>query len=97
MRARGGHAGQGMGAIVIVTEVDPIRAIEARLDGFQVMPMAEAARQADIIISVTGCKDVVREEHFLTMKNGCVLGNSGHFDNEVSKKARNPSPFARRG
>jgi adenosylhomocysteinase len=78
---------KGMGAIVIVTEVDPIRAIEARLDGFQVMPMAEAARQADIIISVTGCKDVVREEHFLAMKDGCVLGNSGHFDNEVSKKA----------
>jgi len=78
---------KGMGAIVIVTEVDPIRAIEARLDGFQVMPMAEAARQADIIISVTGCKDVVREEHFRTMKDGCVLGNSGHFDNEVSKKA----------
>jgi len=78
---------KGMGAIVMVTEVDPIRAIEARLDGFQVMPMAEAARQADIIISVTGCKDVVREEHFRTMKDGCVLGNSGHFDNEVSKKA----------
>lgn len=78
---------KGMGAIVIVTEVDPIRAIEARLDGFQVMPIAEAARQADIIISVTGCKDVVREEHFRTMKDGCVLGNSGHFDNEVSKKA----------
>lgn len=78
---------KGMGAMVIVTEVDPIRAIEARLDGFQVMPMAEAARQADIIITVTGCKDVVREEHFRTMKDGCVLGNSGHFDNEVSKKA----------
>jgi adenosylhomocysteinase len=78
---------KGMGAVVIVTEVDPIRAIEARLDGFQVMPMAEAARQADIIISVTGCKDVVREEHFRAMKDGCVLGNSGHFDNEVSKKA----------
>lgn len=78
---------KGMGAMVIVTEVDPIRAIEARLDGFQVMPMAEAARQADIVITVTGCKDVVREEHFRTMKDGCVLGNSGHFDNEVSKKA----------
>lgn len=78
---------KGMGAIVIITEVDPIRAIEARLDGFQVMPMSEAVRQADIIISVTGCKDVVREEHFRNMKDGCVLGNSGHFDNEVSKKA----------
>jgi len=78
---------KGLGAIVIVTEVDPIRAIEARLDGFQVMPMAEAVPQADIVISVTGCKDVVREEHFQVMKDGCVLGNSGHFDNEVSKKA----------
>ncbi len=78
---------KGMGAIVIVTEVDPIRAIEARLDGFQVMPMAEAACRADIIITVTGCKDVVRLEHFRTMKDGCVLGNAGHFDNEVSKKA----------
>lgn len=84
---------KGMGAIVIVTEVDPIRAIEARLDGFQVMPMSEAVRQADIIISVTGCKDVVREEHFLSMKDGCVLGNSGHFDNEVSRKALESMSF----
>jgi len=78
---------KGMGAIVIVTEVDPIRAIEARLDGFLVMPMAEAVSQADIVISVTGCKDVLREEHFRSMKDGCVLGNSGHFDNEISKRA----------
>ncbi|HPD08522.1 MAG TPA: adenosylhomocysteinase [Methanomassiliicoccales archaeon] len=78
---------KGLGAIVIVTEVDPIRAIEARLDGFQVMPMAEAVRQADVVISVTGCKDVVREEHLRVMKDGCVLGNAGHFDNEVSKRA----------
>ncbi len=78
---------KGLGADVIVTEVDPIRAIEARMDGFQVMPMIEAARRADIIISVTGCKDVVREEHLAVMKDGCVLGNSGHFDNEISKKA----------
>lgn len=78
---------KGLGAIVIITEVDPIRAIEARLDGFQVMPMSEAVRQADIVISVTGCKDVVREEHLENIKDGCVLANSGHFDNEVSKKA----------
>ena len=78
---------KGLGAIVIVTEVDPIRAIEARLDGFQVMPMIEAVRQADVVISVTGCKDVVREEHLKVMKDGCVLGNAGHFDNEVSKRA----------
>jgi adenosylhomocysteinase len=78
---------KGLGADVIVTEVDPIRAIEARLDGYQVMPMMDAARKADIIISVTGCKDVVRAEHLKVIKDGCVLGNSGHFDNEVSKKA----------
>ncbi|MCE5260667.1 MAG: adenosylhomocysteinase [Euryarchaeota archaeon] len=78
---------KGLGAIVIVTEVDPIRAIEARLDGFQVMPMIEAVRQADVVISVTGCKDVVREEHLKVIKDGCVLGNAGHFDNEVSKRA----------
>ncbi len=78
---------KGLGADVIVTEVDPVRAIEARLDGFQVMPMVDAVRQADIVITVTGCKDVVREEHFTVMKDGCVLGNSGHFDNEISKKA----------
>jgi adenosylhomocysteinase len=78
---------KGLGAIVIVTEVDPIRAIEARLDGFQVMPMIEAVRQADVVISVTGCKDGVREEHLRVMKDGCVLGNAGHFDNEVSKRA----------
>jgi adenosylhomocysteinase len=78
---------KGLGADVIVTEVDPIRAIEARLDGFQVMRMMDAVGRADIIISVTGCKDVLRAEHFNAIKDGCVLGNSGHFDNEISKKA----------
>ncbi|TFG56291.1 MAG: adenosylhomocysteinase [Methanomassiliicoccus sp.] len=78
---------KGLGANVIVTEVDPIRAIEAKLDGFQVLPMMQAVRQADIIITVTGCKDVVRKEHLSVIKDGCVLGNSGHFDNEISKKA----------
>ncbi len=78
---------KGLGANVVVTEVDPIRAIEARMEGYQVMPMAQAAPQADIIISATGCKDVVRREHLQVLKDGCVLGNSGHFDNEVSRKA----------
>jgi len=78
---------KGLGANVVVTEVDPIRAIEARMEGYQVMPMAQAAPQADIVISATGCKDVVRREHLLVLKDGCVLGNSGHFDNEVSRKA----------
>jgi len=78
---------KGLGASVIVTEVDPIRAIEAKMDGYEVMPMMEAARVADVIISATGTKDIIRREHLEVMKDGCVLGNSGHFDNEISKKA----------
>ncbi len=78
---------KGLGANVVVTEVDPITAIEAKMDGYEVMPMAQAAPQADIIISATGCKDIVRREHLEVLKDGCVLGNSGHFDNEISKKA----------
>lgn len=78
---------KGLGARVIVTEVDPVRAVEAAMDGFDVMPMNKAVRVADMIITATGSRDVVREEHFLVMKDGCVLGNSGHFDNEISKTA----------
>jgi len=78
---------KGLGASVIVTEVDPVRAIEAKMDGYEVMTMIEAAKVADIIISATGCKDIVREEHLKVLKDGCVMGNSGHFDNEVSKQA----------
>ncbi|QLH74855.1 MAG: adenosylhomocysteinase [Methanomassiliicoccales archaeon] len=78
---------KGLGANVIVTEVDPVRAIEARMDGHQVMPMMEAASRADIIISATGCKDIIRKEHLEVIKDGCVMGNSGHFDNEISKVA----------
>jgi adenosylhomocysteinase len=74
---------QGMGANVIVTEIDPVKAVEARMDGFRVMPMAEAAREADFIVSVTGCKDIVTKEHLENIKDGCVLANSGHFDNEI--------------
>jgi len=77
---------KGMGADVTVCEVDPIRAIEAKLDGFAVMPMAEAVKKADIVVSATGCKDVVTSRHLRAMKDGCVLANSGHFDNEISKK-----------
>ena len=79
MRAR------GMGARVVVTEVDPVKAIEARLDGFEAMPMAEAVKQADFVVSATGVKDVVTADHFGTIKDGCVLANAGHFDNEISK------------
>lgn len=78
---------KGMGADVTVCEVDPIRAIEAKLDGFAVMPMREAARTADIIVSATGCKDVVTAAHLKVMKDGCILANAGHFDNEISKEA----------
>jgi adenosylhomocysteinase len=81
MRAR------GMGAHVIVTEVDPVRAVEAKMDGFEVMPMADAAWIAEIIVSATGCKDVVDEEVLQNVKDGCLLANSGHFDNEISKSA----------
>ncbi len=74
---------KGMGANVIVTEVDPIKAIEAAMDGFRVMPMIEAARQADLICTLTGDIHVVRAEHFKVMKNGCMVCNSGHFDVEI--------------
>ena len=76
---------KGLGANVTVTEIDPIRAIEARMDGFEVKPMIEAVKTADIIITATGNKDIIREEHFKVMKDGCVMGNSGHFDNEIRK------------
>ena len=78
---------KGLGATVIVTEVDPIKAIEAKMDGFEVMRMIDAVKVADMIITVTGCKDVVAEEHIKAMKDGCIMGNVGHFDNEISKTA----------
>jgi len=78
---------KGMGADVTVCEVDPIRAIEAKFDGFAVQQMAEAAKTADIIVSATGCKDIVTASDLKVMKDGCVLANSGHFDNEISKQA----------
>ena len=77
---------KGLGASVIITEVDPVRAIEAKMDGFEVMPMIDAVRSADIIMTVTGCKDIITKEHFKAMKDGCIMGNVGHFDNEINKK-----------
>lgn len=74
---------RGMGAKVIVTEVDPLRALEAAMDGFQVMPMAEAAPVGDIFVTLTGDTSVIRREHFDAMKDGAILANSGHFDVEV--------------
>jgi adenosylhomocysteinase len=78
MRAR------GMGAQVIVTEVDPIRAIEAVLDGYRVMPMAEASRVGDIFVTLTGDIHVLRKEHFEKMKDGALIANSGHFNVEIN-------------
>lgn len=78
---------KGMGANVIVTEIDPVKGIEAVMDGFRVMPMDEACRYGDLFITVTGCKDVIRAEHFDRMKDGVLLANSGHFDVEIDKKA----------
>ena len=76
---------KGLGANVIVTEIDPIKAIEAVFDGFTIMPMQEAAKMGDIFLTVTGCTDVIRKEHFAVMKNGAILSNAGHFDVEVNK------------
>ena len=77
---------RGMGADVIVTEIDPVKAIEARMDGFRVMKMLDAMVQADFVVTATGMKDVIREEHFLVAKDGCIFANAGHFDNEVSRE-----------
>ena len=74
---------KGLGAKVIVTEVDPIKAIEAVMDGFKVMPMEEAAKIGDFFVTVTGCKDVITEKSFYNMKDGAILCNAGHFDCEV--------------
>jgi adenosylhomocysteinase len=74
---------RGMGALTIVTEIDPIKAIEAVMDGFQVMTMEEAAKIGDIFITVTGNIHVIREEHFKVMKDGALVCNSGHFDVEL--------------
>jgi adenosylhomocysteinase len=81
MRAR------GLGGNVIVTEIDPVKAIEAVMDGFRVMPMAQAAPLGDIFITVTGNKHVIRREHFEAMKDGAIVCNSGHFDIEIDLKS----------
>lgn len=76
---------KGMGAVVIVTEVDPVKAIEAVMDGFSVMTMDDAAPLGDLFITSTGCKDVIVRRHLEKMKDGVLLANSGHFDVEVNK------------
>ncbi len=76
---------KGLGAKVIVTEIDPIKASEAWMDGFEVMPMKEAAKKGDFFITVTGCNDVISKKDIEVMKDGAILSNAGHFDVEVSK------------
>lgn len=76
---------KGMGAAVIVTEIDPIRALEATMDGFTVLPMHEAARHGDLFVTLTGCRDVLTRPDFEVMKDGALLANSGHFDVEINK------------
>ena len=74
---------RGMGASVIVTEIDPTKALEAVMDGYRVMPMSEAAKIGDVFVTVTGNKSVLRKEHFAAMKNGAIVANSGHFNVEI--------------
>jgi len=73
----------GMGSKIIVTEIDPIKALEAHMDGFEVMPMSQAAKIGDIFITCTGMTSVIRKEHILQMKDGAIMGNVGHFDVEI--------------
>lgn len=77
---------KGMGAVVVVTEIDPIKALEATMDGFTVLPMREAAKVGDLFVTLTGCRDVLTREHFEVMKDGALLANSGHFDVEINKE-----------
>jgi adenosylhomocysteinase len=74
---------KGLGATVLVTEIDPVRALEAAMDGFQVLSMAEAAPRGDLFVTLTGNKSVIRREHFLAMKDGAIVANSGHFNVEI--------------
>jgi adenosylhomocysteinase len=87
---------KGMGAHVVVTEVEPMRALEAAMDGFQVMPMAQAAAVGDVFVTVTGNTSVIRAEHFERMKDGALLANSGHFNVEIDLDALAAMAAARR-
>jgi len=76
---------EGLGARVVVSEIDPIKASEAWMDGYEVMPLEKAAAKGDFFVTVTGCNDVIRKEHIQQMKDGAILCNAGHFDVEISK------------
>lgn len=86
----------GMGAKVIVTEVDPLRALEATMDGYQVMPIKDAAKVGDIFVTLTGDINVIRLEHMLLMREGAILANSGHFDAELDLKSLAKAAKSRR-
>jgi len=75
---------RGLGANVIITEIDPIKALEAAMDGFYVMPMKEAVKHANIIVTVTGDIDVLTREHYVSMNDGCIICNAGHFNVEIN-------------
>src|SRR6185503_1206917 len=79
---------RGAGATVIVCEVDPMRALEARMDAFEVMPALDAAERGDLFVTVTGSRAVLRREHFERMRDGAVLANAGHFDVEIDLDER---------
>src|SRR4051812_17173917 len=77
------HAARGLGARVLITEIDPICALQASMEGYQVVTMEDAAPVADIFVTATGCMDVIRSEHFQVMKDEAILANIGHFDSEI--------------
>ena len=87
---------KGMGATVLVTEIEPVRALEAAMDGYQVVSMAEAAPRGDLFITVTGNKSVLRREHFAAMKDGAIVANSGHFNVEIDIPALERMSVSRR-
>lgn len=78
---------KGLGAKVVVTEVDPIRALEAAMEGYQIMRMNKAVDVGDIFVTATGCKDIIRTEHFEKMNDGAILANSGHYDVEIDVRS----------
>ncbi len=75
---------KGLGARVVITEVDAVKALEARMDGYDVMPMRDASKLGDVFVTATGCKDVITKEHYQLMRDGAVLANTGHFDCEIN-------------
>ncbi len=86
---------KGLGAKVIVTEIDPVKAIEAHMDGFRVMPMSEAAPLGDFFVTVTGCRDVITMEHINSMHDGAILSNAGHFNVEIAMDALEKAAIAK--